>query len=185
MLPDGLPFLPWAAELRRERFAENSKDNPDVHCLPLHPVELHTHPLPRKVIQTPDLVLILNEVNSGIRQIFTDGRPLPPEDVQPWWYGYSTGKWEADTLVAQSTGFHELAGWLDYEGTPITSTGRVTERIRRLNYGTLEIQITVDDPKTFTKPWTVTLHQRLMPDTELIEFICQENNRSEGHLVGR
>ena len=79
----------------------------------------------------------------------------------------------------------EAAGWLDYEGTPITPSGRVTERIRRLTYGTLEIQITVDDPKAYTKPWTVTLQQRLMPDAELIEFVCQENNRSEGHLVGR
>ena len=188
LVPGGMPFLPWAADLRRERAVENSKDHPDVHCLPLHPVNMHSHPFPRKVVQTPDLVLILYEVNGGIRQIFTDGRPLPPGlltgEVQPWWYGYSTGKWEGDTLVAETAGFLDL-GWLDYEGTPITSTGRVTERFRRLNYGTLEIQITVNDPKTFTKPWTVTLQQRLMPDSELIEFVCQENNRSEGHLVGR
>ena len=184
MFPDGLPMLPWAAELRKQRLADNSKDHPDAHCLPLHPVQLHFHPQPRKIVQTPDVVLIIYEANGGLRQIFTDGRPLPPEDVQPFWYGYSTGKWEGDMLVVESAGFLE-PGWLDEEGTPITNAGRVTERIRRVNFGTLEIQVTVNDPKTFTKPWTVTLNQRLMPDTELIEFICQENNRSEGHLVGR
>jgi len=84
----------------------------------------------------------------------------------------------------QSTGFRDH-GWLDEEGTPVTTTGKITERFRRVNFGTLEIEITVDDPKTFTKPWTFKLNQRLMPDTELIEFICQENNRSTPHLVGK
>ena len=188
MFPDGLPMLPWAVELRKQRLADNSKDHPDAHCLPLHPVQLHSHPQPRKIVQTEDLVLIIYEANGGLRQIFTDGRPLPSGwltgDVQPFWYGYSTGKWEGDTLVVETAGFNELM-WLDEEGTPITNTGHLTERIRRVNFGTLEIQITVNDPKTFTKGWTVTLAQRLMPDTELIEFICQENNRSEAHLVGR
>jgi len=184
MFPDGLPMLPWAADLRKQRLADNSKDHPDAHCLPLHPVQLHFHPQPRKIVQTRDLVLIIYEANGGLRQIFTDGRPLPPADVEPFWYGYSIGKWDGDTLVVETAGFNELM-WLDEEGTPITDAGHVTERIRRINYGTLEIQITVNDPKTFTKPWTVTLNQRLMPDTELIEFICSENNRSEAHLVGR
>jgi len=184
MFPDGLPMLPWAADLRKQRLADNSKDHPDAHCLPLHPVQLHFHPQPRKIVQTRDLVLIIYEANGGLRQIFTDGRPLPPDDVQPFWYGYSTGKWEGDTLVVESSNYLE-PGWLDEEGTPITSAGRVTERIRRLNYGTLEVQITVNDPKTFTKPWTVTLTQRLMPDTELIEFICQENNQAPRLMVGK
>jgi hypothetical protein len=183
LLPDGLPFQPWAAALRKQRLAENSKDHPDAHCLPLHPVQLHSHPQPRKIIQTPGMVLIIYEANDGLRQIFTDGRPLPV-DPQPWWFGYSTGKWDGDTLVVETIGFRDM-GWLDEEGTVITSTGKVTERIRRLNYGTLEIEITVDDPKAFTKPWTVKLNQHLMPDTELIEFVCQENNRSLPHLVGK
>jgi hypothetical protein len=184
LFPDGLPMQPWAAELRKQRLAENSKDHPDAHCLPLHPVQLHSHPQPRKIIQTPGLVLIIYEANEGLRQIFTDGRPLPKTDVQPWWFGYSTGKWDGDTLVVETTGFRE-PGWLDEEGTPITTTGKVIERFHRLNYGTLEIEITVDDPKTFTKSWTYKLNQRLMPDAELIEFICQENNRSLPHLVGK
>ena len=132
----------------------------------------------------PRLVLILYEANDGIRQIFTDGRPLPNNDPDPWWYGYSIGHWEGDTLVAETTGFKE-PGWIDEEGTPISSAAKVTERFRRLNYGTLEIQITVDDPKTFTRPWTYKLDQRLMPDTELIEFVCLENNTSLKHLVGK
>jgi len=184
LLPDGLPFQPWAAELRKSRLAENSKDHPDAHCLPLHPLQLHSHPQPRKIVQTPGLVLIVYEANNGLRQIFTDGRPLPDNDPQPWWFGYSTGQWEGDRLVAQTTGFRDM-GWLDEEGTPITSAGRLTERFRRVNYGTLEIEITVDDPKAFTRPWTVTLIQHLMPDTDLIEFVCAENNRSTPHLVGK
>ena len=184
MLPDGLPFQPWAAELRKQRLAENSKDHPDAHCLPLNPVQLHSHPQPRKIVQTPGLILIIYEANNGLRQIFTDGRSLPDDDPQPWWYGYSIGRWDGDALVAQTIGFRDM-GWLDEEGTPVTNAGKVTERFRRLNYGTLEIEITVDDPKTFTKPWSVKLNQRLMPDAELIEFVCGENNRSLPHLVGK
>ena len=184
MLPGGLPFQPWAAELRKQRLAENSKDHPDAHCLPLNPVQLHSHPQPRKIVQTPDVVLIMYEANNGLRQIFADGRPLPSDDPQPWWFGYSIGKWEGDTLVAQTIGFRDM-GWLDEEGTPVTTAGKITERFRRVNYGTLEIEITVDDPKTFTKPWTVKLNQHLLPDTELIEFVCAENNRSTPHLVGK
>ena len=184
MLPDGLPFLPWAAELRRERLAENSKDHPDAHCLPLHPVQLHSHPQPRKIVQTPGVVVIIYEANNGLRQIFMDGRTLPSSDAEPWWFGYSVGHWDGDALVVETTGFKDM-GWLDEEGTPVTTAGKVIERFRRPNYGTLEIEITVDDLKTFTKPWTVKLNQRLLPDTDLIEFVCLENNRSLPHLVGK
>jgi hypothetical protein len=178
--PDGLPFQPWAAELHRQRVASNSKDNPDAHCLPLGLMQLHTHGQPRKMIQTPGVIVILYEANAGIRQIFTDGRPQP-KDVEPWWFGYSTGKWEGDTLVVETTNLRDL-GWLDVEGSPITETGRILERFRRVDYGHLEIEVTIDDPKAYTKPWTVTVHQRIMPDTDLIEFICQENNKDTEHL---
>jgi hypothetical protein len=184
LFPDGLPMQPWAAELRKQRLAEHSKDHPDAHCLPLNPILLHAHNQPRKIIQTPNLIVMIYEANDGLRQIFMDGRPLPNNEPDPWWYGYSIGHWEGETLVVQTTGFRE-PGWIDEEGTPITSAARVTERFRRLNYGTLEIEITVDDPKTFTRPWSYKLHQRLMPDTELIEFVCLENNTSVNHLVGK
>jgi hypothetical protein len=178
-----LQMLPWAAQLKAARFGQNSKDHPDAHCLPLHPIQLHLHPQPRKIIQTRDLVMILYEANDGRREIFLDGRPLPPADVQPWWYGYSTGRWDGDSLVVESAGFKDQT-WIDEYGTPASDRLRLTERLRRINFGTLEIQVTVDDPKTFTRPFSFTLQQRLMPDTELIEFVCGENNLSATRLVG-
>jgi hypothetical protein len=177
----GLPFQPWAAELRKKRMADNSKDNPDAHCLPMGNMQMHTHPQPRKMIQAPGVIVMLYEGNAGIRQIFTDGRPVPNNDPQPWWYGYSTGKWEGDTLVVQTTGFRDDV-WLDVYGSPLTSAGKMTERFRRVNYGTLELEITVDDPKAYTRPWAVTINQRIMLDTELIEFVCAENEKSTRHF---
>ncbi len=174
---EGLPLQPWAAELKKKRMADHSKDNPDALCLPMGNMQLHTHPQPRKIIQTPKVTVILYEGNSGIRQIFTDGRPLPDNDPQPWWYGYSVGKWEGDTLVVRTTGFRD-DGWLDVNGSPLTEAGKMTERFRRVNFGTLEIEVTIDDPKAYTKPFTVTVTQRIMLDTELIEFICGENDKS-------
>ncbi len=182
-LPDGLPFQPWAAALRKQRVERNNQDNPDAHCLPIGLVQLQTHPEPRKIIQTPGLVLILYEANAGIRQIFTDGRPLPPKDANPWWYGYSTGKWDGDTLVVQTTGFRDDV-WLDVEGSPMTEAGKMTERFRRVNFGNMEVEITVDDPKAYTKPWTVKVHHRIMLDTDLIEFVCQENEKDARHATG-
>ena len=178
-----LRMLPWAAQLKAARFGQNSKDHPDAHCLPLHPIQLHFHPQPRKIVQTPNLVMILYEANDGRREIFLDGRPLPPEDVQPWWYGYSIGRWDGDSLVIESAGFKDQT-WIDEYGTPASDHLRLTERLRRINFGTLEIQVTVDDSKTFVRPFTFTLQQRLMPDTELIEFVCGENNLSAARLVG-
>src|SRR5690348_2287813 len=183
-IPGGLPLTPWAANVLKERKAENSKDNPDAHCLPLGLMQLHTHPQPRKMIQTPDMTVILYEAQAGIRQIFTDGRKRPPADVQPWWYGYSTGHWEGNTLVVETTGFRDDV-WLDVFGSPLTNTGKMTERFRRPNYGTLQIDITIEDPKAYTKPFTVRVDHKIMPDTELIEFICTESDRSGPHLVGK
>jgi len=185
-MPGGLlPYQEWALKLRNERLAQNSKDHPDAHCLPLNPVQLWFHPQPRKLIQNTREIVMLAESNGGTRQIFTDGRALPSKgDVQPWWYGYSVGRWEGDTLVVESTGFLDNA-WVDENGSPLTNEAHLTERIRRPNYGTLEVEVTVNDPKTYTRPWTVTANQRLMPDDELIEFICGENNTSLQHLVGK
>jgi hypothetical protein len=147
-------------------------------------MQLHTHPEPRKIIQTPQLVLILYEANAGLRQIFLDGRTLPKNDPDPWWYGYSTGHWEQDTLVVETSGFRD-DGWLDVEGSPLTSSGKMTERFRRVNYGNMEIEVTVDDPKAYTAPWTVKVHHRIMLDTELIEFVCLENEKDVRHMTAR
>jgi len=183
-LKDGLPFQPWAADLRKQRMGANNKDNPDAHCLPLGLMQLHTHPQPRKIIQTPGVIVILYEAQAGIRQIFTDGRALPDSSAQPWWFGYSTGKWDGDTLVVETNGFRDDV-WLDVEGSPLTNAGKMTERFRRVNYGNLEIQGTVDDPKAYTKPWTVLIKQKVMVDTDLIEFICAEGERDAPHLLGK
>lgn len=177
----GLPYQPWAKALVDKRKADNSKDNPDAHCLPMGFMQFHTHPEPRKIVQTPTSLLIIYEANSGLRQIFMDGRKLPGKDAEPWWYGYSVGHWDGDALVIETTGFIDDI-WLDVQGSPLTSEGKVTERIRRPTYGTLEIDVTVDDPKAYTKPWTVRVNQRLLPDAELIEFICED--RDATHYVG-
>src|SRR5688572_8610107 len=113
--PDGLPFQPWAAELVKKRMADNSKDNPDAHCLPMGFMQFHTHSQPRKIVQTADVIVIIYEANSGLRQIFMDGRSLPGKDAESWWYGYSVGKWEGDTLVVETTGFIDNI-WLDVRG---------------------------------------------------------------------
>lgn len=179
-LPGGLPFQPWAADLRKERTATNARDNPDAHCLPMGFLQFHLHPQPRKIVQTPNVTLIVYEANFGLRQIFTDGRSLPPEEANPTWEGYSIGKWDGDTLVVQSSGFRD-GGWLDVNGSPFTDKLKLTERFRRPNYGTLVMDITVDDPKAYTKPWTVRITQRLTPEDELIEFVCNENEQSSHH----
>jgi hypothetical protein len=181
-MKEPLPFQPWAAELRKQRMANNQADNPDAHCLPIGFMQLHTHPQPRKIVQTPGLIVIMWEANYGLRQVFLDGRSLPTSDPQPWWYGYSIGKWEGDTLVVQTNGLRD-DGWLDVVGSPFTDAARVTERFRRVNYGNLEIDVTVDDPKAYTKPWSVNVKQRLMVDSELMEFICNENEKSSAHFV--
>jgi len=182
--PEGLPLQPWAADLLKKRKEENSKDNPDAHCLPMGLTQFHLHPQPRKIIQTPAVIVILYEGNAGIRQIFTDDRPLPNNDPQPWWYGYSVGKWDGDTLVVETTGFRD-GGWLDIWGSPLTDAAKMTERFRRVNYGIMEIDVTIDDPKAYTKPFTVRVNHRLIVDNEMIEFICNENNKDPQHMVGK
>jgi hypothetical protein len=182
-LDGDLPLRPEARALRDQRIARNSADNPDAHCLPIGITQLHNHPQPRKIIQTPTLIVILYEANGGVRQIFLDGRKLPDNDPQPWWYGYSIGRWEGDTLVVETSGFRD-GGWLDVNGAPLTDAGKMTERIRRLDYGNLEIEVTVDDPKAYTRPWTaMKMRQRLLADDELIEFVCQENEKSTKRFV--
>ncbi len=182
---DGLPFRPWAKELHDRRKAENAKDNPDAHCLPMGLMQFHIHPQPRKIVQTADVMVIMYEGNAGLRQIFMDGRPLPKiGDVQPWWYGYSTAHWDRDTLVIQSNNFRD-DGWLDINGSPLTDQATMTERWTRVSYGTLRIDVTIDDPKAYTQPFTVRLTQKIVPGGEIIEFICGENERSTAHMVGK
>lgn len=172
----GLPFRPWAAALRAEREANGSRNNPEAHCLPMGNMQFHTQGAPRRYAQTPGLLIILYEASMGYRQIFTDGRPSPDNDPQPWYYGYSTGHWEEDTLVVTTTNFRN-GEWLDILGSPLTDAATVTERFTRPSFGRMHIDITVDDPKAYTAPWTVRVNQEIMVDEELIEFVCLENQR--------
>jgi hypothetical protein len=164
--------------------ADNSKDNPDVWCLPIGLMQYHNHPQPRQIVHTKNLMLITYESNYGLRNIYLDGRPAPNNDPTPWWFGYSRGWWEGDTLVVETTNFlgDERAGWLDVNGSPYTDALKMTERFRRPNFGTLQIDVTIDDPKAYTKPFTVRVNHRIMVDTEMIEFICNENEKSTLHI---
>jgi hypothetical protein len=179
-LPGGLPYQPWAAALVRQRMRNEGKEDPHVRCLPLTVPRDYGLPHLQKIIEIPGLLVILDEWNAAYRQIFTDARPLPV-DPQPSWNGYSSGAWDGDALVVQTIGFRDGL-WLDLKGDPLTAAAKLTERFRRPNYGSLEIQLTVDDPKAYTKPWTVTFQQAIMPDTELLDEICLENEKSYRHL---
>ena len=183
-LPGGAPYQPWAADLVKKRMADNSKDNPDALCLPMGMAQMNAHPYPRKIIQTPTEVVVIYE-GSGttVREIFLDGRTLP-KDPEPWWNGYSVGRWDGDTLVIESSNFLD-GGWLDVTGSPLTDQGKLTERISRPSFGTLKIEVTVDDPKAYTKPFTVAVNSHLALDTDLLEYACLENEKDAARLVGK
>jgi hypothetical protein len=173
------PYQPWAAELVKKRSVEQGLD-PNVHCMPRDAPRIWTDDYYKRVFMVPGRMLILTERNIQYRQIFMDGRPLP-QDPNPTWNGYSTSKWDGDTLVVETIGFRDDL-WLDAFGNPLTESGKMTERIRRPNYGTLEIEITIDDPKAYTAPWTVTLKQPLVLDSELLDYYCLENERDSKHM---
>ncbi len=181
-LKEGLPYQPWAAALAKKRTEEQSKDDPHARCLPSNIPRAYTLPHYQKVVQVPGLIVMLTEFNAGYRQIFTDARPLPV-DPNPSWNGYSSARWSGDTLVVDTIGFRDDL-WLDMRGNPMTEAAKVTERIRRPNFGTLEIELTVNDPKAYTKPWTVMLKQSFAVDTELIDEICLENEKSAQRMIG-
>jgi len=182
-MPDGLPLTPWADELLKQRMALQSKENPDANCMPMGFTQFHQQPQPREIIQLKDKILILYEANYGLRQIYTDGRTLPKQgDPQPQWYGYSIGRWDGDTLVVESNNLRgaedgPFDGWLDVRGSPYSRDVKFTERFTRPTFGRLTIDVTVEDAKAYTKPFTVRINQQIMPDTELIEFICNENQQ--------
>jgi hypothetical protein len=180
----GAPYQPWAADLVKKRMADNSKDNPDAHCLPMGVMQMTSHPYPRKLIQTPNqIVLIYEGSGTTVREAFMDGRPLPdPAKVEPWWNGYSIARWEGtDTLVIETTGFMD-DGWLDVRGSPLTNAGKLIERFRRPSFGRLELEVTIDDPKAYTRPFKANLYYRLAPESQLIEFVCID--KSAQHYVG-
>jgi hypothetical protein len=181
--PAEVPLQPWAEALYKERIDNNGKDHPGVRCLPSGIPEKDNIPDGLKVVQTPDLLIVLHESRTIYRQIFLDGRPLP-KNAQPAWMGYSVGKWDGDTLVVETIGQNGRT-WLDMRGLPGTESLRVIERFTRKTIGQMEIAVTIDDPKAYTKPWDVKLSWTLQPDIELIESICEENNKDPVHMVGK
>jgi hypothetical protein len=181
--PGDVPLQPWAEAVYKERIETNGKDHPGVRCLPSGIPEKNNIPDGLKVVQTPDVMLFLHESRTIYRQILTDGRPLP-KDAQPTWMGYSIGRWEGDTFVVETIGQNGKT-WLDMRGLPGTEALRIVERFTRPNIGHIDIDVTIDDPKAYTKPWNVKLSWTLQPDIELIESICEENNRDLPHMVGK
>src|ERR1700693_4588071 len=174
---------PWAQELYQQHVLNLGADSPRAHCLPDPPPYYHLAGISR-IVQTPALTVIVNEgiSNSGVtRTIFTDGRGLP-EEMNPTWLGYSVGRWEGETLVVTTAGFNDRT-WLDFSGHPHSEALRTTERFRRRDFGHMDFEMTLDDPKTFTRPFTLKAVKTLSPDTELLETIC-ENERIAPHLVG-
>ena len=186
----GLPYTQWARDLRKKRTDLQARDNPDANCLPMGFLQFHQQPQPRRImnISNPKMLLIEYEANNGLRHIYMDGRKLPPQgEVQPWWYGYSVGHWDGDTLIVETNNLRGAEdspydGWLDVNGSPYSEQAKFTEKIRRPTYDHLQIDFTVDDPKAYTKPWTVRVDQRLIVDQDLIEFECNENQQFRQHV---
>lgn len=178
-----IPFLPWSEKLSQDRAdGSHGKDDPAAYCIPGMP-KLLVLPYPYKIVQNvPGMMLMLYEGFTTYRQIFTDGRELP-KDPQPSWLGYSIGKWDGDTFVVETIGVNERT-WLDNAGRPHTSAMRLTERYHRRDFGHMEMRLTIDDPKAYTKSWTVTENAQLLADTDLLEYICSEDNKDVPHLRG-
>ena len=178
--------VPFSADGKRifsERRATESKDDPSARCLPTGlPVRalLRT---PFKIIQTPPVMAILYESRTTFRQIMTDGRPLPDVDW-PAWNGFSVGGWQGDTFVAETAGFNGKP-WLDQAGYPASDALRITERFRRRDFGHMDMEMVIDDRKMYTKPWSIVGEFILQADTELLEFICEENEKDSAILDGR
>ncbi len=174
-----LPLQPWAEQLTKKRM---SKDDPEASCLPAGVPRMA--PYPWKIVQQPKLIVFLFEGNiHSYRQIFMDGR-THPTDPDPTWYGHSIAKWEGDTLVVDSIGFNDKF-WFDFAGHPHTENLHITERYRRPDYSHLEFEVVIDDPGAYTRPFTMYGHSPLMEDSEIMEYICNENNQDVSHILGK
>ena len=180
---DNVPYLPWARRLFDSRKdGLRSSEDPDAHCLPQGVPKINFVSYPWKLIETPDSIVIVYETFTYWRQIFTDGREVDP-NAKPTWMGYSTGRWEGDAFVVETTGFNGMP-WLDQLGRPSTDQLHVSERFMRTAFGHMSIEVTIDDPGAYTAPWSATQVVHLRPGWEPVEFICGENNRDIDSLPG-
>jgi len=175
-------MLPWAAKVFQERQENFGLDRPSGRCLPHSVTDFDAHPMPKKFVQTPGLFVMLFESYHSYRQIFTDGRPFPKEHDAAW-FGYSVGKWEGDTLVVRTIDLNTKT-WLDDGGHPHSEALQLIERFRRRDFGHMDLELTIDDSKTYAKPWSVHIPYEYVPDTELLDWVC-ENNKDPEHLVGK
>jgi hypothetical protein len=172
--------LPYQASSKQKMSAKGPADDPYTRCHTPGGPRMLLLPFMKKFVQTPELLVLLNEYNTSYRQVFLDGRPLP-DDPNPTWNGYSTGHWDGDALVVESIGYRDDQ-WLDAAGSPLSNAARVTERFHRLNLGQMQVQITVDDPRSYTRAWTATVDLEAVLDTELIDSPCWENEKDVEHL---
>jgi hypothetical protein len=178
--PEDVPFRPAAAREFEQRAANFTKLSPLSHCLPEGMPLIGMAPAPFKVVQTPGATFILYERDTTFRQVYTDGRSLP-KDPQPTWLGYSVGRWEGDSFIVDTIGFNDR-GWLDARAHGHSEALHLTERFRRLDFGHMELQLTVDDPQTYTRSFAVTLRQNLLADSDLLESFCAENEKDAAHV---
>src|SRR5437867_129299 len=176
------PLTPEGAEILR-RNTQPGVVGPSLRCLPDGVPHADLLPEPFKIIQTPTEILMLYEVETIFRQIFTDGRKLPA-DATPTWLGYSVGKWDGDTLVIDTIGFNDLS-WLDARGHGHSEDMRVEERFQRRDFSHLDVIVTITDPKVFTRPVTINSFEAPLPETDVIEPLCAENEKDSAHLPGR
>ncbi len=174
-LKDGLPYTEWSKEQIRLRRVNGGREDPHTYCKPPNFPRAWTLPQYIKIVQAPKEMVILHEFNAAYREVYMDGRPLP-KDPNPTWNGYSIGRWDGDVLVIETNGIRDDM-WLDIQGSPVTESARVTERLKRVNFGVMQVEITVDDPKAYTRPWTVTIEMAAQVDTPMIEEICMDNER--------
>jgi hypothetical protein len=174
-LPDGLPYTDWSRDVMVERGAEGGRHDPHTYCMPPNYPRAWTLPQYQKIVQTPELMVMLHEFNGAYRQVFIDGRELE-DDPNPTWNGHPTAHWEGDTLVIRTNGIRDDM-WLDIQGSPVTESARVTERLKRLDFGLMQIEISVNDPKAYTKPWSVTIEMAVQVDTQMLEEICVDNEQ--------
>jgi len=185
--PGEVSFTPWAAELYKHRQETQGKDDPQAYCVLSGVPREHVVPYPFKILNATsdrtNILVILYEALHSYRQIYLDGRKLP-KNPNPTWMGYSTGRWDGDTLIVDSSGFVDN-NWLDNGGHPGTESMKLSERFHRRDYGHIDLQFTIEDPKAYTKPWTVNLEFTATPDTDLIEYVCDENEKDLKHLVGK
>ena len=176
--PSEDPMRPEAAAIFKQR-NENRTESPMSRCLP-GGIPFFLLIFPFKMIQSSNEIIMLSEHGDPARQIYTDGRPLP-KDPEPSWMGYSSGKWQGDTLVVETTGFNGK-NWLDAFGHPRSEQMRITERYHRRDFGHMDLEMTFDDSKYYTRPFTVKTGLRLLPDSDVMEYVCAENEQDRAHL---